>query len=165
MSTKSDKEDEATTVASGSDVLFYHLERARLLDVLPSLLEKSLQRGWSVVVQAMTGRQVEELNNALWTNRDDSFLPHGAAGDGFVDKQPIYLTDTDDNPNNAAIRFFVDGAQPDDITGYERIVYLFDGHNEQAVVNARKQWKRFADEGQNATYWKQSDSGSWEKKA
>ena len=158
MSTKTEN-------SSGPDILFYHLERARLLDVLPSLLEKSLQRGWQVVVQAMSGKQVNELNNVLWTFQGDSFLPHGAVDDGFDDKQPIFLTDTSVNPNRAAIRFFVEGAQPDEISGYERIVYLFDGQNEQAVVDARKQWKRLADEGRKATYWKQNENGGWEKKA
>ena len=58
MSTKTEN-------SSGPDILFYHLERARLLDVLPSLLEKSLQRGWQVVVQAMSGTQVNDLNKCL----------------------------------------------------------------------------------------------------
>ena len=35
-----------------TEVLFYHLERARLEGVLPGLLEKSLERGWKAVVRA-----------------------------------------------------------------------------------------------------------------
>ena len=150
---------------SGPEVLFYHLERARLMDVLPSLLEKSLQRGWRVGVQVAGKKQVESINSALWTFRDDSFLPHGTSRDGFEAEQPIYLSDQSDNPNGAAIRFFVEGAEPDEIEGYERIVYLFNGHDEQAVINARKQWKRLADAGTKATYWAQNERGGWEKKA
>ena len=57
-----------TSKGSGPEILFYHLERARLMDVLPSLLEKSLQRGWRVVVQAANNnKQVEGISNALWT--------------------------------------------------------------------------------------------------
>ncbi len=171
MSTKTDKKGkpgkpgESTPPENGPEILFYHLERARLLDVLPSLLEKSLQRGWQAVVQAASDKQVEALNSALWTSSDDGFLPHGAAEDGFSDQQPIYLTQIADNPNSAAIRFYVGGALPDQIEGYERIVYLFDGQNDEAVSDARKQWKRFASEQLAATYWKQSDGGGWEKKA
>ncbi len=171
MSTKTDKEaepgkpDTSKNTKSGPDILFYHLERAKLLDILPNLLEKSLERGWQAVVQASTDKQVGELNGALWTQNEDSFLPHGAADDGFCDQQPIYLTPTIDNPNSAAIRFFVGGAHPDDIKGYERIVYLFDGNDGEAVSDARKQWKRLAGEGLEATYWKQNERGRWEKKA
>ena len=165
MSTKTDTQEKPGGTKEGPEVLFYHLEQATLMDILPNLLEKSLQRGWRVVVQAETGKQVGDLNSGLWTSRDDSFLPHGASDDGFADRQPIYLTHDNDNPNGAAIRFFVEGAQPEEIAGYERIVYLFDGHNEEAVVNARKQWKRLANDGADATYWAQNEGGGWEKKA
>ncbi len=155
----------ATSQQDGPEILFYHLERARLMDVLPSLLEKSLERGWRVVVQANNKKQVNGISSALWTFRDDSFLPHGTMSDGFESEQPVYLTDAQENPNKAAIRFFVEGAQPDPVEGYERIVYLFNGQEEQAVIDARKQWKRLAGEGANATYWAQNERGGWEKKA
>lgn len=153
-----------TAQNKGPEILFYHLERAKLMDVLPSLLEKSLQRGWRAVVQTSTRKRVDTLNGALWTSHDDSFLPHGASDDGFTDQQPIYLSDNSENPNGAAIRFFVEGAQPDDIAGYERVVYLFDGHNDEAVADARVQWKKLADQGGNSTYWRQNERGGWEKK-
>jgi len=155
----------ATSKKGGPEILFYHLEHARLMDVLPSLLGKSLERGWRVVVQAENNKQVSGISSALWTYRDDSFLPHGIKSDGFENEQPIYLCDTTDNPNKAAIRFFVEGAQPENIEGYERIVYLFNGHENGHVENARKQWKRLAGEGANATYWAQNERGGWEKKA
>ena len=34
-----------------TEVLFYHLQNMTLEGVLPPLLEKSLERGWRVVVQ------------------------------------------------------------------------------------------------------------------
>ncbi len=155
----------ATDEESGPEILFYHLERARLMDVLPALLEKSLQRNWRVVVQVANKKQVEDISNSLWTFRDDSFLPHGTSRDGFEREQPVFLTDGDENPNEAAIRFFIEGAEPEQVEGYERIVYLFNGHDEQAVIKARKQWKRLADAGAKATYWAQNERGGWEKKA
>jgi DNA polymerase-3 subunit chi len=35
-----------------TEVYFYHLERRTLGDVLPTLLERSLERGWRAAVQA-----------------------------------------------------------------------------------------------------------------
>ncbi len=35
-----------------TEVLFYHLEQQALEKVLPSLVEKTLERGWRAVVQA-----------------------------------------------------------------------------------------------------------------
>jgi DNA polymerase-3 subunit chi len=150
---------------AGPEILFYHLELARLKDVLPMLLDKSLQRGWRVAIEAADRRQVEELDDYLWTFSEESFLPHGAAEDGFAERQPVYLTDSADNPNAAAIRFYVGGAEPGEVEGYARIVYLFDGTNDERVAAARRQWKRLSGEGRNVTYWRQNERGGWEKKA
>ena len=34
-----------------TEILFYHLQGQKLESVLPALLQKSLERGWRVVVQ------------------------------------------------------------------------------------------------------------------
>src|SRR5262245_38283818 len=63
--------------AAMTEILFYHLQRQPLERVLPTLIEKSLERGWRVVVQAAAEERIEALDAHLWTFRDDSFLPHG----------------------------------------------------------------------------------------
>src|SRR5581483_12508566 len=60
-----------------TEVLFYHLEHQPLERVLPSLVEKTLERGWRAVVQAGSEERIEALDMLLWTWREDSFLPHG----------------------------------------------------------------------------------------
>ena len=62
-----------------TEILFYHLQRQPLERVLPTLLEKSFERGWRVVVQAASDERVDALDAHLWTYRDDGFLPHGTA--------------------------------------------------------------------------------------
>ncbi len=148
-----------------TEVLFYHLERQPLERVLPMLLEKSLERGWHAVVQAGTGERVEALDALLWTYRDDGFLPHGTSADGNPDLQPVFITDDDTNPNASQVRFFVDGSSAEDVSGYERAVYLFDGNDPDAVQGARGQWTRLKDAGHDVTYWQQGERGKWEKKA
>lgn len=144
-----------------TEVLFYHLESRPLEQVLPQLLEKTLERGWHAVVQAGSQERAEALSQTLWTYREEAFLPHGSAADGHEDMQPIFLTADDVNPNGAQIRFFVDGASSDDVSGYERAVYMFDGHDESAVAAARETWKSVKASGHDATYWQQSPEGRW----
>jgi DNA polymerase-3 subunit chi len=50
-----------------TELLFYHLTRRRLEQVLPELLEKTLQRGWRAVVKGGTPERIDDLNNVLWT--------------------------------------------------------------------------------------------------
>lgn len=149
-----------------AELLFYHLTRRRLEQVLPELLEKTLQRGWRAVVKGGSEERIDALNGALWTYGRASFLPHGMKADGFSDKQPIYLTTEDERPNGAQVLFLVDGADTAEVAAYERVCDLFDGNDEEAVQAARARWKHAKDAGHKLTYWQQSeDTGGWVKKA
>ena len=150
---------------SVSEVYFYHLEVRSLEQVLPTLLELSLKRGWRAVVQAASEERVEALNTLLWTYREESFLPHGTARDGRPSAQPIYLTAGDDNPNAAQVRFLVDGATLDDASPYTRVAYVFDGRDAEAVARAREAWQAAKARGDAASYWQQDADGRWQQKA
>lgn len=147
------------------EVLFYHLERQPLERALPALLEKTLAKGWRAVVQAASEERLAALDLALWTYADDSFLPHGTSKTGRADAQPVYLTLGDDAPNGAGVRFLVDGAVAARFAGAERLIYLFDGRDEESVASARSQWKAAKAAGCAVTYWRQSEFGRWEKMA
>jgi len=149
-----------------TEIFFYHLQRLPLERVLPQLLERSIERGWRVVVQAATEERVEALDTHLWTYRDDTFLPHGTARDGEPAAQPILLTTGDHNPNGAAVRFLIDGvAIPQDAESYDRIVLIFDGEDEDAVAAARGRWNEAKAQGFAVAYWQPDEQGRWVKKA
>lgn len=146
------------------DVLFYHLEARPLEAVIPLLLEKTLERGWRAVVEVGSPERAETLDAHLWTWRDESFIAHGLAGEATDAHQPVLITTGTENPNGATVRFFVDRAVPRDIEGYERVVYMFSGHDPDAVVEARGAWAALR--GANKlTYWQQEADGRWTKKA
>ncbi|HEY2134626.1 MAG TPA: DNA polymerase III subunit chi [Xanthobacteraceae bacterium] len=149
-----------------TEVLFYHLQGQPLERVLPNLLERSLERGWRVVVQSSSEERVEALDAQLWTFRDDSFLPHGTHREATAAEQSILLTVKEDNPNGAGVRFLIDGAPlPSDAGTYQRIVLIFDGGDDDAVAVARTRWAAVKAEGFEATYWQADDNGRWIKKA
>ena len=148
-----------------TDVLFYHLTESKLEDALPPLIDKSVERGWQVAIQAREAARRDALDVHLWTYREDSFLPHGTDDGEMPDKQPVLLTISPDNANNATVRFFVDGAEASDIENYQRVVFMFDGYDQEQLEGARAQWKKLKGEGHNLTYWQQTQDGRWEKKA
>jgi len=148
-----------------TEVLFYHLERASLEKTLPALLRRCLERGWRAVVEIGSEERMRDLDSHLWSHDDASFLPHGTAADGHEAEQPIYLTTGADNPNGAGVRFLVDGASTDKFEGYERIVFLFDGADEEATATARDAWKAALAADADATYWRQDERGKWAKQA
>jgi DNA polymerase-3 subunit chi len=148
-----------------TEVLFYHLERTPLEGVLSELLEKTLERGWRAVVQTGSQERLDSLDTALWTYREDSFLPHGTVNDGAPEEHPIYLTTGPDTPNGARVRFLVDGSDAANLNDYDRVVFLFDGRQDDAVARARAQWTVAKDAGHDVTYWQQNEQGRWEQKA
>lgn len=148
-----------------TEVLFYHLTESKLEDALPPLIDKSVERGWRVAVKARDPARRDMLDAHLWTFREDSFLPHGTDEGGQPDRQPVLLTTSDENLNNATVRFFVDGAEAASIDAYDRIVFMFDGYDQEQLEGARAQWKKLKAEGHALTYWQQTQEGRWEKKA
>lgn len=153
-----------------TDVLFYHLERRALEDVLPGLLEKTRERGWKAVVRFGSAERMAAIDSHLWTYAEHTFLAHGTAGDGHPTHQPIYLTVEDENPNAAEVLFLAGGASPEDwadkkVNALTRVVLLFDGRDAEALAAARGQWKMAKDAGHETTYWKESASGKFEKQA
>ncbi len=148
-----------------SEVYFYHLQNQPLEKVLPQLVEKCLERGWRCVVQARSDERVVALDQHLWTWRDDSFLPHGVESEGNAAEQPVLLTTSEANTNTANVRFFVEGASSENLSGYERAIHLFDGNDPDAVDHARAQWKNAQAAGHNVTYWQQDEAGRWQQKA
>src|SRR6187551_4112099 len=102
-----------------TEILFYHLQGQKLENVLPALLEKSLERGWRVVVQGSSEERIDALDAHLWTYRDDGFLPHGTWREQESAAQPVLLTLTESNPNAANVRFLIEGAAvPADAEAY-----------------------------------------------
>jgi DNA polymerase III subunit chi len=148
-----------------AEVWFYHMTESRLEDALPQLLERTLERGWRAVVEFGSAERLAAINEHLWTYTDDSFLPHGAADDGDAGMQPVYLSLDASNPNNAQIRFHVDGALPGDVSGYLRAVMMFDGHDNEQLEAARAEWRRCKAQGHEISYWRQTPERRWEKKS
>jgi DNA polymerase-3 subunit chi len=154
-----------------TEVLFYHLQNMALESVLPSLLEKSLERGWRVVVQSTSQERIDALDGHLWTYRDDSFLPHATwrAGDtgraGDAQDQPIVLALEDGNPNRANVRFLIDNAVlPADADAYERMVLVFNGDDGEALAAARGTWTDCKARGFEVTYWQADERGRWQRR-
>ena len=141
------------------ELLFYHLERAPLERVLPDLLSKSLEKGWRAVVETTEPARIDALDGMLWTYSDESFLPHGTIGDENAGDQQVLITDQPGNDNKADIRFFIDGGDVTAHEGYERLVYIFNGNDEDVLNKAREQWKLAKAAGLEATYWQQSPEG------
>lgn len=148
-----------------TEVLFYHLQDMSLEDVLPPLLEKSLERGWRVVVQSTSQERADALDAHLWTYRDDSFLPHATSRAADAPDHPIVLAVEQANPNGANVRFLIDNAGvPADAHSYDRMVLVFNGNDADALSTARSTWTECKSRGFDVTYWQADERGRWKRR-
>jgi DNA polymerase-3 subunit chi len=151
-----------------TETLFYHLERRGLDDVLPGIIEKTLERGWRAVIRAESSERADAIDGLLWTYSEQTFLPHAQSGDGDPKRQPVLITVEDENPNGANVLFLVGGAQPppwDSVGDFTRVVLMFDGRDEAMLATARAAWKDAKAAGHDVTYWKETPGGKFEKQA
>lgn len=143
---------------------FYHLQKSSLEQALPVLAEKVYSTGKRLLIKTELTERAEYLNTLLWTYRPDSWLPHGTETEGNEAVQPVLITTADANANSAEMIMLTDGGTLEEIQPFERCLNLFNGHDEDALQNARGLWKAVVDAGHEAYYWQQNDAGKWEMK-
>ncbi len=155
----------AASINIMTEIRFYHLERQTQNQVIPVILTKALDRGHRVIMKMSDSAEVLQMNEHLWSFSAGSFLPHGCEGNGRADLQPIWITHSDENPNEADVIILSQGAEIENPSKFNLCCEMLDGHDESAVLSARARWKKYKEQDFDLTYWQQNENGTWEKKA
>ncbi len=148
-----------------TEIGFYHLTRTPIDRALPQILKKAASAGKRSLVRTGSEERVAVLNMLLWTYDPASFLPHGTLQDGDPADHPVFLSTSENNANNAEVLILTDGVEAEQPEAFERCLEMFDGGDPAAVDRARAHWRIYRDKGYSLTYWQQSETGGWEKKA
>lgn len=146
-------------------IQFYHLLSTSRERAVPKLMEKALQSGQRVVMLMDNDTALKSMSDALWTNNPAGFLPHGTAREAHSQDQPILLSLTDSNPNQAQILCILDGSMPESVGSYAKVLDVFDGTNDEAVTSARARWAAYKERGFALQYVKQQENGGWKIEA
>lgn len=117
------------------------------------------------VIKVSNNVQMDDVDQALWIFDNASFLAHDTEKSDFKEDQPIYITTRNENPNDAEVLVLTDGAEAGSLESYKRVLEMFDGNNPTAVEKARERWTSYKNDGHDLTYWQQTDTGGWNKKA
>ena len=96
------------------------------LDLLPKIFCQLAQKCYlsSINTCVITNNSdfTTELDRILWTYSRKYFIPHATNQDKFAIEQPIYITDSIENPNNSKIIILVNPLE-------ENLLELFANHN------------------------------------
>ena len=134
---------------------FYHLSASPLERVLPTICEKVLASGETLLVVAEAGL-LRRLDEQLWTYAPDAFLPHGRER---AETQPILLSTEPEPANGAANIVLADGEWREAALRFARAFYFFD---KGALEGARAVWRALKSRPEvEPRYWKQDERGKW----
>jgi len=138
---------------------FYQLSRDPAEALIPRLAEQTLKAGERLLVVTGDAGQAARISQALWAHKPESFLAHGAAGEGDDDRQPILLSDTPEPANGARFAAFADGVWRGGARGrFERLFHVFGA---ETIEAARAAWRELGeDETVERRFWKQ-EGGRW----
>jgi len=142
---------------------FYHLTHGSLEAVLPSLLEKTLERDLTASVQFSDAARMAEMDTYLWTYRDDSFLPHGRDDQPGAQEHPVRLGVGSDM--SGADMIFLTGESPlPEKTDAKRCITFIEDSDMAGRDVARARWAKLKEQGADISYYQQGDGGRWIKR-
>ena len=113
-----------------SDIRFYHLMRGSIEDVLPRSLERTLAAGKRAVVLLGSAERVEERSTRICGPSTRAASCRTARRATHAERQPVWLTHVEENPNGAQFLFVADSARTSRPDEWERVSEIFDGRDD-----------------------------------
>ncbi len=143
--------------------IIYKASSANSYKALSKLIETIWLRENKVLVYCTDKMRLAEFDNILWTYEQLSFLPHVIEGDELIEKTPVVLMSSQNNPNNANIIVCLDAELPEFASNFDKLVYMYDGvllGEKEKVINFIQQLKSNSIE---VIEYQQDKSGAWQK--
>lgn len=146
----------------------YQTSDELLLKAIFLLIEKCYYSDLKSVVLTVDTEQQEMLNKNLWTYSRKQFIPHGSKVDPQPEKQPIYITDTLQNPNNASVLIIISPTNIEKIlqakeyvSDFKRIIIITDLSEDLKKLNLKI--SQITEQENTIDCFTQDQRGSWNK--
>jgi len=107
------------------------------------LAEKAYQRQQPTCLLARDRAQAEQLDQLLWTFREDSFLPHAIATEQT--SAPITIATADQAPSSDIV-INLSERIPEELTNTRRVIEIV-ANDETAKAQARQRYRHYQQQG------------------
>lgn len=146
----------------------YQTSDELLLKAIFLLIEKCYYSDLKSIVLTADTEQQEMLNKNLWIYSRKQFIPHGSKVDPQPEKQPIYITDTLQNPNNASVLIIISPTNIEKIlqakeyvSDFKRIIIITDLPEDLKKLNLKI--SQITKQKNTIDCFTQDQRGSWNK--
>ncbi|MCX7338862.1 MAG: DNA polymerase III subunit chi [Alphaproteobacteria bacterium] len=146
------------------EVSFYELTTTSVEKMLPKLLEKVYSSQQRAVVLLDSEERLGVVNAALWTYSTLAFLPHGSIKEDAAtrSRQPIWLTTTLENPNQADVLVVTTGGLIEEPDAFKKCLDVFEGTLDENKTRAQQRQSHYKAAGIPCVYWRQNSTGGWD---
>ncbi|GAB4361861.1 MAG: DNA polymerase III subunit chi [Gammaproteobacteria bacterium] len=110
------------------------------------LAEKAYSRGHRIFIHARDRDQAQQLDDLLWTYRQESFLPHALCGDELADESPIQIGHDTEPSGHCDVLINLSGEVPGFFSRFERVAELV-GSDPGARERSREAFRFYKDRG------------------
>ena len=115
------------------------------------LVERIRASDLPILIHCPDGEEARHLDRLLWTFREDSFLPHGLAGQVDPDLTPVLISQNGMPEREGQILLNLSREIPEFLDRFERVCDLVD--QDPAVLSAgRERFRRYRDRGHPLTH-------------
>ena len=139
---------------------FYLLGRDPVERALPLIAAKAMESGQRMLVVSGDAAMLDRLDASLWSEKAETFLAHGRAGQPHAERQPILLADRCEASNGARLCALADGEWRDEALGFDRALLFFD---DARRVAARQVWRKFDGREDIEREFHEQQGGRWRK--
>ncbi len=127
-----------------SEINFYQVDETIIKSLAPLLL-KVLDEKKKALVFCANAAQIKEIDGALWSYGRNKFIPHVTDLDHKefeMERQPIVITDKEENPNKADYLVFLSEPSEGFVTGFKRVFYFYEPGKLQAKLKPTNSYKK-----------------------
>ncbi|MBF0435794.1 MAG: DNA polymerase III subunit chi [Magnetococcales bacterium] len=142
-------------------VRFYQWAQGPMERLLFGLLSRIVAKNIKACVVVADQNHAARLDEALWTQGNDSFLPHGICGGADSVWHPILLCTEPQDINGATVLLLAHGRFEERFGDFDMVLDFVPGHIAEGVQASRERYRRYRDSGCRMEYWIHSPETGW----
>lgn len=108
--------------------------------------EKALKAGRRVVIHAPLAEQARHIDRLLWTQQEQSFLPHGLIGESEPAITPILIGDANAAEQEHDVLINLASEVPTFFSRFERLAECVD-QDQEATRSSRERYRWYRERG------------------
>lgn len=148
-----------------TQISFYHLTKTTIDEALPKLLEKVLESDSRAIIKVSNDNDAKHYDDLLWSLGGTRIVPHGVEGRGDDKYQPVLISKSEENVNDATFLVTIGRDEGDWFSNFDRSLYIFNGNDNEELEFARSKWKKLKDNKDLVLkYYFQNEKGNWQEK-